>query len=286
MTTTVDAPPAAVPQASTGSTVRVTQWRVIVSEWIKLRSLRSTVITLFAAIVVVIGLGLLFSAISSGQIQADNGGGPGGGGPPAFTDPTGASLAGVNLGQLIIGVLGVLFMAGEYSTGMIRSSLAAVPKRLPVLWGKVVVFAAVTFVLMLVAAFVAFLGGQAIYSSSAVGASLGDSGVLRAVVGSAVFLTAVGLIGLALGALLRNSAAAIATLFGLVFLLPGLIGLVLPDDWTSTISPYLPSNAGTALMSVTTSGSQLGPWQGLAVLAGYLVVLFAGAAVLLKRRDA
>jgi ABC-type transport system involved in multi-copper enzyme maturation permease subunit len=277
VTTIVDAPPTVVARATPAAVPRVTQWRVITSEWIKLRSLRSTVIAFISAIVVLIGLGLLFSGISSGQIGT-------GGGP--FHDPTGASLAGVNGTQLIVGVLGVLFIAGEYSTGMIRSSLAAVPKRLPVLWGKAVVFASATFALMTAASFAAFLGGQAIFAHSAVGASLGQPGVLRAVFGAGVFLSAVGLIGIALGALLRNTAGAIATLFGVVFLLPSLIDLILPQSWSNVIGPYLPGNAGDALMRVHPTDGLLSPWPAAAVLLGYLIALFAGAAIRLKRRDA
>ena len=176
-----------------------------------------------------------------------------------------------------------MLVAGEYSTGMIRSTLAAVPQRLPVLWGKAIVFGGVTLVSMLVAALAAFFGGQAILGTQ--GVSLFDTGVLRAVVGAAVYLTGVGLLGLALGALLRGTAAAIGALFGGMLVVPGLFPL-LPSSWNDTVGPYLPSHAGESFMSVTPSAGMLGPWAGLAVFAGYIVAALAAAAILLKRRDA
>jgi ABC-type transport system involved in multi-copper enzyme maturation permease subunit len=264
--------------------LKVTQSRVIRSEWIKFRSLRSSVIALGASAVVLVGLGLLFSAVQSGQLA-----GPGnGGGPATGVDPVSISLSGVMLAQLIVGSLGVMMSAGEYSTGMIRSSLAAVPRRLPVLWGKVLVFAAVTFVVTTIAAFLAFFAGQAVLSSGgAATASLSDPGVLRAVFGAAVDLTGIGLLGLALGALLRTTAGAISTLFGITLLLPGILSL-LPESFSSAVGPYLPSNAVNAFMTAQAApgANLLSPWAGLAVFAGYVVVLLGAAAVSLRRRDA
>ncbi len=256
--------------------LKVTQRRVIRSEWIKFWSLRSTTITLVAAVVVFVGIGLLAAFISTG------GGldGPGG----ENNSPVDISLAGVNFGQLVLGTLGVLFMATEYSTGMIRSSLAAVPARLPVLWGKAVVFAAVAFGLTVASALVAFLGGQAIIGDG--GASLGDPGVARAIIGSAVYLTGAGLLGLALGALMRSTAAAISTFFGVMFLLEGISVLLLPESWQTTVGPYLPSAAGAAFGAVNQEPDSLSPWAGLAVFLGYLVVVGGAAAWRLKRDDA
>jgi ABC-type transport system involved in multi-copper enzyme maturation permease subunit len=257
--------------------LRVTFPRVVTMEWIKLRSLRSTLYTLTITVALVIGLGLLFSSlVGSGQ-------GPG---EDDFSDPTSISLGGVMLASLAVAVLGVLMSAGEYASGSIRATLAAVPSRLPVLWGKVIVFAAVSFVLMFVAALGAFLAGQSVLSSRDMAtAALSDPGVFRALVGAAVYLTGAGLIGLAVGVLLRNTAGAITTVVGALFVLPGVIQL-LPSSWNDAIGPYLPSNAANAFMSVQTSGGSLSSGAGLAVFAVYLVVLLAGAAVLLKRRDA
>jgi hypothetical protein len=279
MTTTLVAP---TPSRTVQTGLKVTRSRVIRSEWIKLLSLRSTLIALGAAFVTVIGFGMLFAAFRTGQVGSPGNGGPGG--PDG--DPTSLSLSGVMLGQLIIGSLGVMITAGEYTTGMIRSSLAAVPRRLPVLWAKVIVFAVTTFVLMLAAAFVAFLAGQAILSGGgAASASLSDPGVIRAIFGAAIDLTGIGVIGLALGALLRSTAGAVSTLFGLILLLPGLAPL-LPASLSDNLVPNLPSNAIQSFMAVQQAPGTLAPWTGLAVFAAYIVVLTAGAAVLLKRRDA
>ncbi|MFG2025337.1 ABC transporter permease subunit [Streptomyces sp. NPDC048825] len=256
---------------------RVTFPRVVHMEWIKLRSLRSTTLTLAITVALLIGFGLLFSSVvgsGEGPDQED------------FGDPTSITLGGVMLAALAIAVLGVLMSAGEYATGTIRATLAAVPSRLPVLWGKVVVFAAVSFVLMFVAALGAFLVGQSVLSSRSMDtAALSDPGVFRAVVGAAMYLTGAGLIGLAVGALLRNTAGAITLVVGALFVVPGLIQL-LPSSWNETISPYLPSNAANALMTVQTESDSLSPGSGLAVFAVYIVVLLAGAAIVLKRRDA
>jgi ABC-2 type transport system permease protein len=283
MTTTLEkTATAAAKHRPAPSNLKVTQARVVRSEWIKFRSLRSTVITMAAGAIALIGMGLLAAAFDSGSISSPDGG------PPPGSDPTATSLTGVMLAQLIIGSLGVMMTAGEYTTGMIRSSLAAVPKRLPVLWGKAIVFAGVTFVVMLAATLVAFLGGQAILSGGGVAsASLGDTGVLRAILGSALNLTGVGLMGIALGALLRSTAGAISTLFGIVLILPGLLQL-LPSSWNANVGPYLPSNAISAFTTVQAEAGStaLSAGAGIAVFAAWVVVLLAGAAVLLKRRDA
>lgn len=258
------------------STLEVTQTRVIRSEWIKFWSLRSTVVTLAVAVTLLVGIGLLASSMMSSGT-----GGPDG---PGASGPVDASLAGITFAQLAFGTLGVLFMASEYSTGMIRSSLAAVPKRLPVLWGKIAVFAAVVFVIGLVASALAFTGGQALISDGA--ASWSDPGVARAVIGSAVILAGSGVLGLALGALLRSTPAAISTLFGVMFLLSGVAQLLLPTSWRDDVGQLLPANAGNAFTSVTQSADALTPWAGLAVFAAYVAAVVAAAAWRLRHSDA
>lgn len=267
------------PHAPAAGGVRVTQLRVVRSEWTKLRSLRSTFYTLLAAVVFVIGLGVLFAAVTAAHWSEV---GPG---ERARFDPTNTSLSGVFLAQLAIGVLGVLIVSGEYSTGMIRATLAAVPRRLPVLWAKAGVFAAVTFVLMLLSALAAFFAGQSLLSSKHIQAAFSAPGVARAVVGAALYLTIVGLLGIALGALLRNTAGAIATLFGLLLVLP-VLGAVLPSTWSRHVTPYLPSNAGQAVMTVRLGPTSLSPWAGFGVFCAYAAVAMVGAALLLRRRDA
>lgn len=264
--------------------LRVTGPRVLLSEWVKFRSLRSTVITIGVAVVVIVGFGALAAAVVSGAVTDPNR--PGGGGGGGFAnDPTSISLAGMSLAQIIMGILGVLTVTGEYSSGMIRATLAAVPRRLPVLWAKAVVVGVTTLVVAVPSALVAFFVGQAILGDGA-NVALSDPGVLRSVLGSAGYLAGTALLGVGLGALLRHTAGAIGALFGLLLLAPGLLALVLPSSWSDSIVPYLPSNAGAAISSVTATDGLLSPWGGTVVLVVWVVALVGAAAVLLKRRDA
>ena len=166
MTTTL-APPA-TPATVKGTQLRVTHARVLLSEWTKFRSLRSTVATLLVAEVLMIGLGAMFAAITA---NAPAGFGPG-------TTAVSTSLTGTFFAQLAVGVLGVLLITGEYSTGMIRSSLTVVPSRLPMLWGKLAVFGITVFLTMLAASFTSFFVGQALLGDQ-LNASLSDPGALR-----------------------------------------------------------------------------------------------------------
>ena len=259
---------------------RVTQAHVIRSEWTKLWSLRSTRWSLLAAFIAMAGLGPLVAAVQMGRWT--------------HLDPherlTYTSLdpavGGWHLAQLAIGVLGVLVISGEYSTGMIRSSLMAVPRRLPVLWAKIGVFAAVSFALMLLATFISFYAVQAIVTQRHLQHSLGDPGALRVVIGTALFLTVLGVLCVALGALMRNTAGGIALFVFLLFVLPG-ITAILPSSVADSISPYLPLNAGTTVASVTFDNSHhLSSWGGFAVFAGYAALAVILAAVGLRRRDA
>jgi ABC-type transport system involved in multi-copper enzyme maturation permease subunit len=254
----------------------VTQARVVASEWTKLHSLRSSRLSLLVAFGLVVGLGLFVPWLSVADWK------PGAStvGYPAVE----RSLAGIYLAQLAFGVLGVLVVSGEYATGMVRATFAAAPRRLPVLWAKLGVFVAVTLVLGTIACVLAFAGGQAIFATKDVDASLGDPNVTRAVLGAGLYLAAMGAFGLALGALLRNTAAGIATLTGLLFVVPTIVS-VLPQSWADTIDRYLPGNAGLAIIGVTPDPSGLAPWTGFGVLCAYVVVTMGAAAVMLVRRD-
>lgn len=255
----------------------VTQRRVIASEWIKLRTLRSTVITLAVSVVAVVGLSLLISYFTNqrwSSMAPDE---------RARFNPVDRSLAGYNIGQLAFAVLGVLLITGEYSTGMIRATFSAVPKRLPVLWAKLAVFGAVALVVSMVSSFAAFLGGQALLGTH--GVSLSSPGALRAVVGVGLYLTVVGLFAMAIGFLIRNTAGGIAAVFAILLVIPGLAN-VLPSNWQPKVIPYLPSNAGQALLTVRREGAMMHPWPGFLVFCLYAAVLIAAAAVTLRRRDA
>jgi ABC-2 type transport system permease protein len=268
-------PPA--PAAQDGR--HVTQARVIRSEWTKLRSLRSTVLSLLAAAVFILGLALLVPSVTVAHWPPRD---PG----EALTfDPTTRSLAGVFLAQLAIGVLGVLLMTGEYATGSIRATFAAVPSRLPVLWAKAVVFGLVTLAVTVPSVLAAFFIGQSIFSGKHLQTTFGHPGVARAVLGAALYLTAAGLLGLGLGALLRNTAGAISTLFGLLFVLPIIVHF-LPSSWADPIDKYLPSSAGQAISHVRPDPTALSPWVGFGVFCGYAALALALAAIGLRRRDA
>jgi ABC-2 type transport system permease protein len=256
---------------------RVTQARVVLSEWTKLRSVRSTRWALLAAVLFAIGIGALACAIvahhwahMSPRDKAD-------------FHPLEVNFAGIQLAQLAIGVLGVLVITAEYSTGMIRASMTAVPKRLPVLWAKAIVYGLVTLALMVPASLAAFAAGEAIFARHHIDIAFSHPGVARAVVGAGLYLTVVGLFGLGLGAIVRNTAGGIATFAGIMFVLPPLMN-VLPTSWNNAASPYLPLAAGQSIMSIT-PGNHLSPWGGFAVFCGYAAAAIALAAVLLVRRD-
>jgi ABC-2 type transport system permease protein len=256
--------------------IRVTQRRVFRSEWTKLRSVRSTRYVLLAAVVLTIGMAITGAAVTVSRWATD---------PDADFNPLEPSMIGLNFAQLAIGVLGALVISAEYSTGMIRSSLIAVPRRLPVLWGKASVFAGVTLVLMVPAALVAFFISQSILSGQNLQIAFSHTGVARAVIGSGAYLAVIGVFALGLGAIIRNTAGAISAFAGILFVLPGIMQ-VLPSSWNDAVGPYLPSNAGQQIMSIVQDPHMLSPWVGFAVLCGYTVVAMAIAAVLLVRRDA
>jgi hypothetical protein len=260
-------------------TGRVTQLHVAVSEWTKLRSLRSTLWSLFAGVLLTILLPVLFAAITSSHWGSMS--------PHERADrhPLDIALAGVNLSQLAIAVLGVLVITGEYSTGMIRASFAAVPKRLPVLWAKTAVFALVAFLLMIGPVLIAFFSSQAILSGHDIlQISFSHPGVARSVIGGAVYLMLVGIFALGIGAIVRNTAGAIATFAGIFFVIPPLMN-ILPSSWNHAISKYLPSEAGRQLFALTHDANSLSPSAGGLLFVGYCALALAIAAVLLVRRD-
>ncbi len=262
-------------QAPTGGAVRA----ALASEATKLRSVRSTVWTLVVAVVATVGIGAL---ITTARVSRWNELSPR---ERLTLDPTTISLRGVFLAQLAIGVLGVLVISSEYTTGMIRTTFAAVPHRPLVLFAKAVTFAVVAFVVATAACFAAFLIGQSILAAKHANVTLSDPGVMRAVVGAGTYLTLVGLLGLGLGTLLRRTAGAIATLFGLVLVLPALTE-ALPSPWNNDVGKLLPINAGRALFAVRPSTDLLSPGQGLLVLLATVGVVLALATVALVRRDA
>jgi ABC-2 type transport system permease protein len=255
---------------------KVTPGRILNSEWIKFRTLRSSWLTLLGAVVAMVGIGLIVGYVTSTSDWATLDG------ENTFAS---ATVRGYLLTQLIVGVLGVLFVTGEYGTGMIRSTFAAVPRRLHVLAAKTVVFSTVALVLMTLASFAAFFGGQIFLSAHDHGSSLSDPGALRAVAGVGVYLMLVGALGGALGWIVRSTAGAITALVALLLILPVLVGF-LPASVGTDIAKLLPSHAAEAFVSSGPVANALAPWTGLGVLVLWVALALAAATVLLRRRDA
>ncbi len=258
---------------------RVTQARVTRSEWTKLRTQPATMWAMLSAVILVVAVGLLYSLLR--EVRP-----PHGAAAVASFDPVSVSLAGVQLAQIAVGVLGVLLITSEYATGLIRTTLAAVPRRLPALWGKAAVLTATIVAVSLPAALAAFLAGQSILGRQHLSVSLGHPGAARAVIGCALYLAVAGLLGLALGTLLRSTAGGIAALFGLLFAVSIVAGF-LPGSLSDEVNKFLPGPAGQAVTVVQPDpATSLAPWTGFGVLCAYAAVLLGLAAVRMRRGDA
>ena len=249
------------------------------AEWTKLRSVRSTMWTLVAAVGIAVGFGALVgvSQMSSwDKLDASE---------RLRFDPTFYSLSGLWLAQLAAGVLGVVVITSEYATGQIRATLGATPQRATVLAAKATAFTGVVLATGVVASFVAFWTGQAIFASKGLDVSITEPGVARAVVGGGLYLAAVGLLGVGLGTILRRTAGAVAALVGVLVLAP-LVGSFLPASFQESIARYFPAQAGMAVFSVAPDPRSLSPWAGYGVLLTYVAVALVVGGFLLIRRDA
>jgi ABC-2 type transport system permease protein len=271
------------------------------SEFTKIRSVRSTYWTLVALVVASVGIGALFSwGQTQRLLRFENGTTLRGQVPPGIAEhvaneirsqAASISLFGLLIGQLIIIVLGALAITSEYSTGMIRTSLTAMPKRGTVFAAKGVVFGAVALVVGLVTSFLAFFTGQAILSSQHVGTTLGHHDVLRTVIGGGLFLAVCGLLSFGIGALLRHTAGAIAAGIGLMFVL-WILSQFLPgppSGWfgQEDIDKWIPFNAGSAVWENQANGLHpFSPWIGFAVFCGYAAIAIIGGLIVFLRRDA
>jgi ABC-2 type transport system permease protein len=276
-TATGTAPAAAADRAG-----HATFGRLMLAEWTKLRSVRSTVYSLAAFIVVDIGFTSLFTWLDKISWNQQDGVQKAQQAENVVSTIAGAGLL---FGQLAICVLGVLVATNEYSTGMIRSTLLATPHRLHMLAAKCAVFAGLVFVLSEILAFITFFIGKAVFASI-IPVSLSDPGVTRAVFGEGLFLGLLALFALAIGQLIRHTAGAITAVIGLVLVLVPLSSLI-PGKAGKYVSAYLPTNAGHQITVTTmTPDMLLGPWQGLGIFALWTAALMALAGWLLVRRDA
>lgn len=246
------------------------------SEWTKLSSLRSTVWTLAVTVVLGLGISSLVTAETRAHWSPSN--------VPGF-DPTAISLIGVFLGQLTIGVLGVLAISAEYGSGTIRATFAAAPRRVRVLTAKVAVLALVALVTAEVVSFTSFFLGQSLLTAPAPHTTLGSPGALRAVAGSGVYVCLIGMFAFGLGTIIRHTAGAISAFLGILLLVPVLIR-ALPNSLANRIEEFMPDHIGAVVVSFNMGGDSLAPWTGLAVLLGYVVVLLLVGCWLLVTRDA
>ncbi|QYF72856.1 ABC transporter permease subunit [Cryobacterium sp. PAMC25264] len=275
MTTTVapHAPATTHPFVASGSGLSF--GGLLNSEWIKLRTVRSTIWSYATVIVISLGMALLMSStltLEGTQVPASD----------QANWMIQVSTFGIIFGQLVVAVLGVLSISGEYSTGMVRSSLTAVPRRLPVLAAKAVVLFVCTYVVGLISVVGSYLVASPIMSGKGISASLADPDLFLPLMSAALYLSLVAVFSLGLGTILRSSAGGIAAALGIILLLPTVLQLI-PATWVADLLPYVLSNAGTASFLAS---PPLEPWQNILVVLGWVAVALAGAAVLLKRRDA
>jgi ABC-2 type transport system permease protein len=246
------------------------------SEFTKIRSTRSTYWTLLALVVVCVGIGALASAGAASHANEIN---------KAGFDATQQSLGGLYVGQLIMAVLGALTITSEYATGMIRTSLTVQPRRGVVFAAKAVVFAVISLVTGLIASFASFFLGQALMSGHHLSVTLGQPGVLRAVIGGGLFLAACGMLAYGLGAILRHTAGAITAAIGLLFVLSVLVNF-LPHSWQVNVDKWMPAIAGSQVWATKAAQDQFPAWGGFAVLAGYAAVAIIAGLVCFRTRDA
>ncbi len=260
---------------------------ILRSEWIKLVSLRSTIWCYALIVVVGVGFGVLIALTSPAPTT--------GAVPDAVQGSTAVQVATLALGFTALAsvVLGALVITGEYGTGMIRSTFAAVPTRLPALFGKIVVFGVTTFVVGLVTIFGTALVTAPMLPGIGVTPDFTDPAYLLALVGGAGYLALVGVFALAIGAIVRHSAGAIASALGVILVLPTVVlifSAITQAEWIQRAAAFLPDAAGSRMSAYTAgevaSANSLAPWQGLLVLLAWDATLVLVAAVLMKRRDA
>jgi ABC-2 type transport system permease protein len=264
------------------TTHRQTLGRAIHSEWIKLRTLRSTWIGMGFVVLLLVGLGAIAAAVSTGTVTT-----PEEGGAFGNRDPLSIVLTGADFAVLLVGVVGAMTGAQEYGSRMIMATIAAVPRRWQVVVSKLIVLTVVVLSTALIGVLAAFGVGMGILSAGdGATVALTDDGVLRSVLGMAGYLTAIALMGLGLGILLRSAANSIGVLIGGVLVLPTLAGALLPDSLDSVLQ-FLPSSAAAAFTTVRGAGDEvLSPIAGALVLAAWVAVTLGASVLAITRRDA
>jgi hypothetical protein len=251
---------------------------VLISEWTKVRSVRSTYWSVLLSIVLGIGLGAAISAGSAAGYSKESLH------DRLLFDPAAISLAGLFFSQLALGVFAIMTVSSEYSTGMIRTTLTAVPQRGYVLAAKATLVAAISMITSIAVAFAAFSIGQVILNTKHLGVSLGDPHVTRAVLGGGLYIGALSLLALGLAAIIRHTAGAITALVALVFIIP-IVTQLLPDSLQRDFSRYLPANAGGSITNVVQTSDALGPWTGYFVFLAWVAVAIGVGWYMLRSRD-
>lgn len=273
-TTTFPAP--TDPTARAGAARRpATLADVVLSEWTKFRTLRSTFFALAAMVLVVVGLGALISYESAAHYTAGNG----------PWQPAQISLDSLMIGQLTMAVLGVLVITSEYASGMIRTTLAAVPRRGRLLVAKAAVFTTVAVIAGEAVSWAAFFVGQLMISGHMPTANLGQNDVLRAVIGGGLYVALIGLMSVAIGTVLRHTAGAVTTVIAVLFVLPAVL-TALPTSWRNPVEEYWPTGAGAQVVQVTQGSHALSAWWGFGELALFVALLCVVAYFFFRRRDA
>jgi len=248
------------------------------SEWTKIRSVRSTLWTLAAAIIISVGISTLGNWGQSSDTAAQL----------AQRDLVARSMFGIILGQLVMVVFGALAVTAEYSTGMIRTSLSAQPRRTSVFFAKLVIVTVVAFVVGEIISFASFLIGVHFWTAKGVALSLGTHGALQAVFGGGLYLDGAALLAFGIGAALRNTPGTITIGVALLFVV-NIMTSFMPDSWQSDIDKWLPYNAGSqvwATQHTADVGTAFGAWAGFAVYIGYAVIALLAGLWVFKRRDA
>ncbi len=284
---------------STAGTTGVTFAGVLRSEWIKLWSLMSTRILLLLTLVAIIGVGALavlirFSFLDEMSRQAREAGQtmtpemmtesfPPGSGFDLYNLPN----AGLQIGILVLGSLAVLFISSEYATGMIRSTMNAVPHRTPAFVAKAIILAVISYVITTIAAAATFLIAMPVFQGLGIDLDWSTDGVLYSVFTGGLYVAGVALIGLSLGALLRNSAGGITVLVGLFFVLSiaSQFLTLIPGDFWKYVPQYIPSDAGGRFLSIGHTEGVIDPWQGGLIFLGYVLLFLVPAMFVLKKRD-
>lgn len=302
MATSTPASPANAPQrprqdrnAGTG----VNFGRVVTSEWIKVTTVPSTVILIISTVIVMVGLAALAAwatTITAQSFEAAGGSGTANPTPPgapdfATFDPAAEALtippSGIIFGQLLIASLAVVLIASEWTTGMIRSTMVAVPKRIPALLGKNLIVALVSFVVGALSAVLSYAVAQPILAGEEIDFSIMAGGVLPSIMNTGTYLAFIAVISMSIGALLRNTAGGVVTAVALFFVVPLIIVNLISGlaDWIPDAARFLPTNAGSQLIAITIEDGALTQLEGGLVMGAWALVLLIISLIVTKKRD-